>query len=216
MSNRAIVSDDEDEYNEGRMIRGRGERRQSSWEGRDEGRGRGRRRRHKKKRKKRRESEKNFVLDEDDYELLQANNITGIHRPKPEESEKNRAGGRTAEEKLKRSLVGDDEGSCLTVSQEEEEEEEGDMIGEEDEMADFIVDEEDVDETGAVVKRRKLDKRQAYHLLLCKRLMRIFGDVDELLISEARPGEDVDTGAVKRLEDEFEPFIVSEKYMTQG
>lgn len=36
--------------------------------------------------------------------------------------------------------------------QEEEEEEEGDMIGEEDEMADFIVDEEDVDETGAVVK----------------------------------------------------------------
>lgn len=32
-----------------------------------------------------------------------------------EESEKNRAGGRTAEEKLKRSLFGDDEGSCLTV-----------------------------------------------------------------------------------------------------
>ena len=30
-----------------------------------------------------RESEKNYVLDEDDYELLQDNNITGFHRPKP-------------------------------------------------------------------------------------------------------------------------------------
>lgn len=29
-----------------------------------------------------RESEKNFVLDEDDYELLEDNNITGFHRPK--------------------------------------------------------------------------------------------------------------------------------------
>lgn len=29
-----------------------------------------------------RESEKNYVLDEDDYELLQDNNITGFHRPK--------------------------------------------------------------------------------------------------------------------------------------
>lgn len=30
-----------------------------------------------------RESERNFELDEDDYELLQDNNITGINRPKP-------------------------------------------------------------------------------------------------------------------------------------
>lgn len=30
-----------------------------------------------------RESEKHYVLDEDDYELLQDNNITGFHRPKP-------------------------------------------------------------------------------------------------------------------------------------
>lgn len=36
--------------------------------------------------------------------------------------------------------------------QQEEEEEDADIMGEEDEMADFIVDEEDVDETGAVVR----------------------------------------------------------------
>lgn len=43
----------------------------------------------------------------------------------------------------------------------------------------------------------------------------IFGDVDELLMLRKQGLEkDVDTGAVKRLEDEFEPFIVSEKYMT--
>lgn len=100
-----------------------------------------------------------------------------------EELDRNSCGGRTAEEKLKRSLFGDDEGNnllcyqyvfdmvCLQkllillvhhsvapledIAEEEEqpeEEEEGDIIGEEDEMADFIVDEEDVDETGAVVR----------------------------------------------------------------
>lgn len=36
--------------------------------------------------------------------------------------------------------------------QPEEEEEDADIIGDEDEMADFIVDEEDVDETGAVLR----------------------------------------------------------------
>lgn len=40
--------------------------------------------RQKKKKRKKRESEKNFVLDEDDYELLEDNNITGFHRPKME------------------------------------------------------------------------------------------------------------------------------------
>lgn len=38
------------------------------------------------------------------------------------------------------------------AEEEEQEEEQEDIIGEEDEMADFIVDEEDVDETGAVVR----------------------------------------------------------------
>lgn len=89
--------------------------------------------------------------------------------------------GRTAEQKLERSLFGDDEGkhhfSCLLywvflvllltdlpeifpgqpledIAEEEErlEEEEDADIGEEDEMADFIVDEEEVDEHGAPIR----------------------------------------------------------------
>ncbi|XP_072996636.1 transcription elongation factor SPT6-like [Typha latifolia] len=210
--------------------------------------------RHRKKKKKRRESEKTFVLDEDDYELLQDNNITGIHRPKPgskfkrlkkagrdsegqersvfydeEESERNRgAGGRTAEEKLKRSLFGDDEAAPLEdiaeedEQPEEEEEEEGDIIGEEDEMADFIVDEEDVDETGAVVKKKKLKKKKSRQApgvssSALQEAHEIFGDVDELLMlrKQGLDKVEVDSGGLrKRFEDEFEPFIVSEKYMT--
>ncbi|CAI9301409.1 unnamed protein product [Lactuca saligna] len=38
--------------------------------------------RQKKKKRKKRESEKNYVLDEDDYELLHDNNITGFRHPK--------------------------------------------------------------------------------------------------------------------------------------
>ena len=48
--------------------------------------------------------------------------------------------------------------------QQEEEEEDADIMGEEDEMADFIVDEEDVDETGAVVRSDML----SFSVLLCR------------------------------------------------
>lgn len=209
---------------------------------------------HKKKKKRRRESEKNYVLDEDDYELLQDNNITGFHRPRPgskkfkrlkkagrdteqeersgfyDEEEVDRSGrsGRTAEEKLKRSLFGDDEGAPLEdIAEEEEqpEEEDGDM-GDDDEMADFIV-EEDVDETGAPVRRRKPSKKKSRQApgvssSALQEAHEIFGDVDELLmlrkqgLSKGGIYDDSGEWREKRIEDEFEPFILSEKYMTEN
>ncbi|CAK9170436.1 unnamed protein product [Ilex paraguariensis] len=208
--------------------------------------------RQKKKKRKKRESERNYVLDEDDYELLQDNNIT-VHRPKLEskkfkrlkkaqrDTEEGRSGfsdeeefdgsgkgGRTAEEKLKRSLFGDDEGPPFEdIAEEEQPEDEEDAeIGEEDEMADFIVDEEEVDEHGAPVRRRKLNKkkpRQAPGVSssALQEAHEIFGDVDELLRLRkqglAKMGRHEESGEwrERRLEDEFEPIILSEKYMTE-
>lgn len=40
----------------------------------------------------------------------------------------------------------------IAEEEQQEEEEDGDLIGDEDEMADFIVDEEDVDENGTIVR----------------------------------------------------------------
>lgn len=209
--------------------------------------------RQKRKRKKKRESEKNFVLDEDDYELLQDNNITGFHRPKPEskkfkrlkkaqrDTEEERFGfsdeeefdgsgnsGRTAEEKLKRSLFGDDEGPQLEDIAEEEElpEEEDVDMADDDEMADFIVDEEEVDENGAVLRRRKVNKKKSRQApgvssSALQEAHDIFGDVDELLrlrkqgLAKISRYDDVGDGKERTIEDEFEPAVLSEKYMTE-
>ncbi|XP_024967791.1 transcription elongation factor SPT6 homolog isoform X2 [Cynara cardunculus var. scolymus] len=210
--------------------------------------------RQRKKKRKKRESEKNYVLDEDDYELLQDNNITGFRRPKVEskkfkrlkkaradadegqsgfsdEEEYNRSGkgGRSAEEKLKRSLFGDDEGPPIEDIAEEdqpEEEEDGDIGEEEDEMADFIVDEEEVDEHGEPTRRRKVNKKKSRQApgvssSAMQEAHDIFGDVDELLRQRKLGLEKInrfdETGEwrERKLEDEFEPIILSEKYMTE-
>ncbi|XP_047330082.1 transcription elongation factor SPT6 homolog [Impatiens glandulifera] len=205
--------------------------------------------RKKKKKRKKRESE-SYVLDEDDYDLLEDNNITGFNRPKlgstkfkrlkkaqrgteehsgfsdEEEFDGGRKGGRTAEEKLKRSLFGDDEGQPLEDLAEEplEEEEDGD-IGEDDEMADFIVEEEEVDEHGAPVRRKKLNRKKSRQApgvssSALQEAHDIFGDVDELLrlrkkgISKSGKFDEFGEQRERRLEDEFEPIILSEKYMT--
>ncbi|KAJ0832485.1 putative Spt6 acidic domain-containing protein [Helianthus annuus] len=129
--------------------------------------------RQKGRRKGRNESEKNYVLDEDDYELLQDN--VGFRRLKVESKKfkrlkKARAdadegqsgfsdeeeyditgkGGRSAEDKIKRSLFYDDEGTPLEDIAEEDQqlEEDGDIGEEKNEMTDFIIDEEEVDEHG--------------------------------------------------------------------
>ncbi|XP_077223257.1 transcription elongation factor SPT6 homolog [Tasmannia lanceolata] len=208
----------------------------------------------KKKKRNKRESEKNYVLDEDDYELLQDNNITGFRWPKlggnkfrrlkktgwdaeqeeqsrfsnEEEIDKSSRSGRTAEEKLKRSLFGDDEGPPLEdIAEEEEQPEEEDMdIGEEDEMADFIVDEEEVDKNGAPVRRRKPCKKKSRPAIgvsssALQEAREIFVVVNELLMllkqRFAKVGSYDDFGEwrEKRLEDEFESFILTENYLTE-
>ncbi|XP_051151104.1 transcription elongation factor SPT6 homolog [Andrographis paniculata] len=200
--------------------------------------------RQKKKKRKKRESERNYVLDEDDYELLQESNIS-VHRPKleskkfkrlkkarrdaeegssgfsdEEEFDGSGKGGRTAEEKLKRSLFGDDDGQPLEDIAEEDEplEEEDADIGEEDEMADFIVDEEEVDENGAPLRRKKVKKsrqRPGISSSALQEAHEIFGDVDKLLDSRKSGFRDRFGEVGERsLEDQFDPSILSEKYMT--
>ncbi|KAJ1404514.1 YqgF/RNase H-like domain [Sesbania bispinosa] len=185
-----------------------------------------------------------YVLDEDDYELLEDNNIN-IHRRKvskkfkrlkkgQRDTEEDPSGlsdeeefvgsgkvGRTAEEKLKRSLFGDDEGAPLEdIAEEEEqgEEEEDADIGEDDEMADFIVDEEEVDENGAPMRRskdkKKPKKAPGVSSSALQEAQELFGDVDELI--EARnQSRELNEYRETRLEDEFEPIVLSEKYMTE-
>ncbi|CAI9779564.1 unnamed protein product [Fraxinus pennsylvanica] len=173
----------------------------------------------KQKKKKRKKRESEYVLDEDDYELLQESNIS-VPRPKLES--KNGKGGRSAEEKLKRSLFGDDEEQPLEdIAEDEQLEEEDADIGEEDEMADFIVDEEEVDEHGAPVRRKKPKKIRKTPGISSSALQEahdIFGDADEILTRRQRSlamrGRQEESGG-GRLEDEFEPVILSEKYMTE-
>ncbi|XP_071726700.1 transcription elongation factor SPT6 homolog isoform X2 [Rutidosis leptorrhynchoides] len=205
--------------------------------------------RQRKKKRKKRESEKNYVLDDDDYELLQDN--VGFRRPKvsnkfkrlkkaradadegqsgfsdEEEFDGTGKSGRSAEDKIKRSLFDDDEGAPMEDIAEDdqrEEEEDGDIGEEEDEMADFIVDEEEVDEHGEPTRRRKVNKKKSRQApgvssTAMQEAHDIFGDVDELLRQRKLGLERInrydDTGE-RRLEDEFEPIILSEKYMTEN
>ncbi|KAG6769045.1 hypothetical protein POTOM_024660 [Populus tomentosa] len=200
------------------------------------------------------EDEAEDVLDEDDYELLRDNNVYH-HRPKDSkkfkrlkkaqrDSDEDRyglsddefdgsgKGGRTAEEKLKRSLFGDDEGmhilhlffpiigvplEDMPEEEEQEEVEEDADIGDEDEMADFIVDEDDDD--GTLVRRKKLKKKKSQQASgvsssALQEAQEIFGDVDEL-IQIRRQGLESSEWRERRLEDEFEPTVLSEKYMTE-
>ncbi|CAN6354813.1 unnamed protein product [Urochloa humidicola] len=199
--------------------------------------------RRKKKRKKRRESE-DFTLDEDDYMLLQDNNITGISRPKPgnkfkrlkkagKESEMDEHGlsdddgtgkRRTGKERVEYSLFGDAQDAAPFEEDiiEDEQQVDDNEVDDEDEMADFIVDEEEIDGNGQVVRKKVKKKvpRQAAGVSssALQEAQDIFGDVDDLL---ARRKQELEREAInsgelrgKRLEDEFEPFILAEKYMT--
>ncbi|OMP03733.1 hypothetical protein COLO4_10242 [Corchorus olitorius] len=196
-------------------------------------------RRKKKKKRKKKEAED---LDEDDYELLRENDVNVPKGSKKfkrlkkaqraldedrfglsdDEFDGSSKGGVTAEEKLKRTLFGDDDGQPLEDIPEDEvqidEEDDGDM-GEDDDMRDFIVDEDEVDEHGAPLRRKKLKKnklRQATDASQSALLeaQEIFGDVDELL-KLRKVGLDSSEWRERRLEDQFEPTVLSEKYMTE-
>ncbi|KAG8365917.1 hypothetical protein BUALT_Bualt17G0021800 [Buddleja alternifolia] len=188
------------------------------------------------------ESKRNYVLDEDDYELLQDSNIS-VPRPKfesrrfkrlkkarrdtessglsdEEELDGNRKGGHTAE-KLKRSLFSDDEGQPLDdIAEEDEQQKEEDAnIGEEeDEMDDFIVDEEEVDAHGAPLRRKKPKKgrpRPGISSSALQEAHEIFGDVEDLLrIRKLEVRDKYSETGERSLEDQFDPSVLSEKYMT--
>ncbi|KAM5550549.1 transcription elongation factor SPT6 [Rosa sericea] len=192
-----------------------------------------------RQKKKKRKKKEEYVLDEDDYELLEDNNVIAPRRKgkfkrlkkaqrhaqgdlgglsDEEEFPGAGKGGRTAEEKLKFSLFGgDDEGPPLEDIAEEEEPAEAEDDGE-DEMADFIVDEE-FDEAGVPVRQKKLKKKKSRQApgvssSALQEAHDIFGDVDELL-QLRKQGLDSSEWKERRLEDEFEPIVLSEKYMTE-
>ncbi|KAJ7976530.1 Transcription elongation factor spt6 [Quillaja saponaria] len=198
-----------------------------------------------RQKKKKRKKKEEYLLDDDDYELLEDNNIN-IHRRKDSKQFKrlkkankrdaeeepsgfsddeeflgSGKGGRTAEEKLKRTLFGDDEGAPLDdIAEEEEQAEEDDdaNLADDDEMADFIVDEE-VDENGAPLRQRKLKKKknkqaQGISSSALQEAQELFGDVDELLLRR-KEGLNISDYKETRLEDEFEPIVLSEKFMTE-
>ncbi|WOH06329.1 hypothetical protein DCAR_0625754 [Daucus carota subsp. sativus] len=207
--------------------------------------------RQKKKKRKKRESEKNYELDEDDYELLQDNNIT-VHRPSGSKKfkrlkkarkdvEDDHSGfsddddfhssgkvGRTAEEKLKRSLFGDEGPQLEDIAEEEHPDEEEDELEDVDEMADFIVDEEEVDEDGIPIKRKKVKQKKSRQApgvssSALQEAHDIFGDVDELLKlrklgtskTSSRSYDDSGEWKERGLGGHFEPSVLSEKYMTE-
>ncbi|CAL1390765.1 unnamed protein product [Linum trigynum] len=197
-------------------------------------------RQRKKKRKKKREAE---VLDEDDYELLRDNNVYP-QRPKDTKkfkrlkkarrdadddrdgvfAEGDGSGKGGPEEKLSRTLFDDDEGQRFEdIAEEEEqmEEEEEVEVGEDDDLADFIVEEEELDEHGVPVRHKKVKKKKSRQSSgasssALQEAHDIFGDVDELIKLRKQQGLDSNNEwRERRLEDEFEPSVLSEKYMTE-
>ncbi|KAH9610332.1 hypothetical protein KSS87_005321 [Heliosperma pusillum] len=199
------------------------------------------------RRKKKKRKKKDFQLDEDDLQLLEDANISvsrkaasdkkfkrlkkargdaeGGHSGFSDEEEftgSKKSGGR-GEEQIHRSLF-DDDGEAIEDIREEyddqPEEEDVDMA-DEDDMADFIVEEEDVDETGAPVRRRKVKKKKygqstGVSSSAIQEAQEIFGDVEELL-NQRRLNLDrsmiYDENSGRRLEDEFEPSILAKNKM---
>ncbi|XP_048603156.1 transcription elongation factor SPT6 homolog isoform X3 [Brassica napus] len=183
----------------------------------------------KKKKKKKKRRKKDEDLDEEDYLLLQDNNPKfqkrKYKRLKKAQREFGQGGssdddfdgssgaGRSAEDKIKDDLFDDvDDLPDDDVGDEEELAVEEDVVGSEDEMADFIVDE---DGNGHRRKgdHKKKKYRQGSDISALRDASEIFGDVDELLLIRKK-GLASSERVERRLEDEFEPTVLSDKYMT--
>ena len=183
-----------------------------------------------------------------------------------DEFDRSGGAGRSAEDKIKDNLFDDVDGillfsfcdtciwncwriyvilySCLVdlpddVGDEEELAVEEDVVGSEDEMADFIVDEDGNGQPRRYIllcsymclmsrlffsdsiystkffrgDNRKKRYRQGSDMSAIHDANEIFGDVGELL-SLRKKGLASSERMERRLEDEFEPTILSEKYMT--
>ncbi|KAD6119651.1 hypothetical protein E3N88_10922 [Mikania micrantha] len=156
------------------------------------------------RKKKKRGSQKNFVLDEDDYDLLEEN--TGIRRQKHDGGNFNR---------LKKAKTNADEGPSVFLD---------DLFGAdddesagEDEMADFIVDEVEPDEHGGSSRMPNVSKKKSKKQAGVSS-HDIFGDLDEfcnLGPTKVNKYDETSESKEAKAEDEFEPIINSEKYMTK-
>ncbi|KAL5707704.1 Transcription elongation factor spt6 [Ranunculus cassubicifolius] len=194
----------------------------------------------KKKRKKKRESEKNYVLDEDDYELLQDNNV-GFHRPKPgsKKFKRLKKAGRDDDQeevlfdddksgrKVKRDLFGEEGPSNLEDIGDEDEQPDEEMLSDpdEDDMDNFIV-HDYVDEAGQPIRRKKTNKKKSRQApgvsaSALDEARDIFGDPEDYMARRKAGLEKAarydQNGDLKegKLEDEFEPSILDEKYLTE-
>ncbi|WZZ06200.1 hypothetical protein YC2023_092121 [Brassica napus] len=169
-------------------------------------------------------------LDEDDYLLLQDNDVKfqkrkfkrlkkaqrerdgGQGGSSDDEFDRSGGAGRSAEDKIKDNLFDDVDDLPDDVGDEEELAVEEDVVGSEDEMADFIVDEDGNGQPRRGDNRKKR-YRQGSDMSAIHDANEIFGDVGELL-SLRKKGLASSERMERRLEDEFEPTILSEKYMT--
>ncbi|CAN8238192.1 unnamed protein product [Cochlearia groenlandica] len=183
--------------------------------------------RQKKKKRRRKKAE---VLDEEDYLLIQDNDPSfkkrKLKRLKKAQGERENGqggsfddefdgngGGRSAEDKIKDNLFDDVEVDLPDdMGDDEELAVDEDLVGSDDEMADFIVDEERVGPPKGRDPRKKKN-RQGSDISALRDANEIFGDVDELL-SLRKTGLASSDRMERRLEDEFEPTVLSEKYMT--
>ncbi|AEE34373.1 global transcription factor group B1 [Arabidopsis thaliana] len=186
-----------------------------------------------RQKKKKKRKKKDEGLDEDDYLLLQDNNVKfkkrqykrlkkaqreqGNGQGESSDDEFDSRGGtrRSAEDKIKDRLFDDVDVDDPPddVGDEEDLVVEEDVVGSEDEMADFIVDEDDEHGPPKRGNSKKKKYRQGSDITAMRDANEIFGDVDELLTIRKK-GLASNQRMERRLEDEFEPTVLSEKYMT--
>ncbi|KAM1234373.1 hypothetical protein ACFX13_004034 [Malus domestica] len=177
--------------------------------------------RQKKKKKKKREE---YVLDDDDYDLLEDNNVYAFRRKSQGKFKRLKKAQRNSEgvsdgKTIEQSLFDGEEGYPLEdIAEEEEPEAEADGDVGEDDMADFIVDDEEFDVTGSPVrqgkvKRRKSTKAPEVPSSSLQEAHDIFGDPQQL-IELRKQGLDSGEWRNMRIKDQFEPSVLSEKYMT--
>lgn len=180
-----------------------------------------------KKKRKKRGSGKNFVLDEDDYELLEDNKVPGFRRPQGGKMFKRLKKAGKDTEQGEPSGFSDDEGPYVEDISEEEghPHPRNQSVGEDDEMADFIVDEEEIDKMepsmrGSNLKKNKPRNFHGVPLFALEEANDIFGDVNELLMIRkqelAQSSIFNDSGRRdRRPRDEIEPSVIAEKYLTE-
>eukprot|EP00793_Prasinoderma_coloniale_P000854 PRCOL_00004004-RA len=164
--------------------------------------------------------EKDQELDEEDYELLQENQVTGFKRPaKPAQGQRKRlrkAGDGDAKgkqpvddaEALEADLFGDDDSGDEGEPLRKREEEEDLFDDDEDEMADFIADDdEELGPDGLPIKRKKKRRPKGtgrFNAVQLQEATDIFGDADNMLDMYAQARAKQREGEAARDEDEME------------